>query len=65
MENLNEYDRNGFIFPRSSHYVQVKPEYLIFNANLQGFAQKIAYITNLETKAKINPEDAYKQIRLL
>ncbi|NEU83309.1 hypothetical protein [Nostoc sp. UIC 10630] len=65
MENPDEYDQNGFIFPRSRYYGQVKPEYLAFNANLQEFAQKTGYITNLENNGKMNPEDAYKQIKLL
>ncbi|MBD2565215.1 hypothetical protein H6G95_32485 [Nostoc linckia FACHB-391] len=56
MEKLDEYDQNGFISPRSRYYGQVKPEYLVFNANLQEFAQKIGYITNLETNGKINPK---------
>lgn len=58
-----------FLYPRSRYRGQVKPENLpkslVFNANLQEFAQRISYISNLETAGKISPEDAYQQIRTL
>jgi hypothetical protein len=54
-----------FLYPRSSYYGQFKPEYLVFNANLQEFAQRISYICNLQTGGKIPPEEAYKQIKSL
>lgn len=31
-------ERNPFIYPHSRYYGQVKPENLVFNANLQEFA---------------------------
>ncbi|MBD0264119.1 MAG: hypothetical protein ICV78_15720 [Tolypothrix sp. Co-bin9] len=61
----NQDDKNNFLFPRSRYYGQVKPENLVFNANLQEFAQKVGYITCLETNGKLNPEDAYDQIKAL
>jgi len=33
-----------FIYPRSRYYGQVKPENLVFNANLQEFAQRVSYM---------------------
>jgi len=51
-----------FIYPRSRYYGQVKPENLVFNANLQEFAQRVSYICNLETAGKLSPEESY-QIR--
>lgn len=60
---------NDFLYPRSRYRGQVKPEdlpkSLVFNANLQEFAQRISYICNLETAGKIAPEEAYQQIRTL
>lgn len=61
----NDNDKDKFFFPRSSYRGQVKPENLIFNANLQEFAQRITYICNLETAGKLSPAEAYKQIKEL
>ena len=58
-------DKDEFLYPRSRYYGQVKPENLIFNANLQEFAQKVGYITSLETSGKISSQEAYSQIKLL
>lgn len=58
-------DKENFLYPRSSYHGNIKPENLVFNANLQEFAQKVSYICNLETGGKISPEDAYKQIKAL
>ncbi|MEH1966442.1 DUF7219 family protein [Nostoc sp.] len=54
-----------FLYPRSSYYGQFKPEYLVFNANLQEFSQRVSYICNLQTGDKLSPEEAYKQIHIL
>jgi hypothetical protein len=56
-------DKENFLYPRGRYYGQVKPENLVFNANLQEFAQKISYICNLETSGKIPPDQAYEQIK--
>ncbi|MEB3311298.1 MAG: hypothetical protein VKJ02_13815 [Snowella sp.] len=56
---------DDFLHPRSSYYGKVKPENLVFNANLQEFAQKVSYICNLETGGKIGAQDAYHQIKML
>ncbi len=58
-------DRSEFLYPRNRYYGQVKPENLVFNANLQEFAQQVSYICNLETAGKISPEEAYKKIHAL
>lgn len=60
--NPNKHD---FLHPRHSYRGRVKPENLIFNSNLQEFAQKISYICNLETAGKLAPETAYQQIKSL
>lgn len=58
-------NRSDFLYPRSRYYGQVKPENMVFNANLQEFAQKVNFICALETGGKLPPEDAYKQIKKL
>ena len=58
-------DKSDFLYPRSRYYGQVKPENLVFNANLQEFAQRVGYICNLETSGKISPEESYQQIKVL
>ncbi|HEY9604705.1 MAG TPA: hypothetical protein V6C85_24085 [Allocoleopsis sp.] len=58
-------DRSDFLYPRSRYYGQVKPENLVFNANLQEFAQQVSYICNLETGGKISPEESYRRIKEL
>lgn len=65
MSQPNHVDKNGFFYPRSRYYGQFKPENLVFNANLQEFAQKVSYISNLETGGKLSPEESYKQIKAL
>ncbi|MEM8779073.1 MAG: citramalate synthase, partial [Cyanobacteria bacterium P01_G01_bin.49] len=42
-----------------------KPENIVFNANLQEFAQQVGYICNLETAGKIESEKAYHQVKEL
>jgi len=56
---------NRFLYPYSSYHGEVKLQNLVFNANLQEFAQRINYICNLETNGKISSIDAYTQIKNL
>ncbi|MGB3691082.1 MAG: hypothetical protein WA999_00040 [Spirulinaceae cyanobacterium] len=56
-------DKYNFFNPRSRYYGQVKPENLVFNANLQEFSQQVNVICNLETGGKISPEESYKKIK--
>ncbi len=60
---MNERDK--FLYPRSSYHGEFTPKNLVFNANLQEFAQKINYICGLETNGKLTPEEAYQQIKEL
>jgi len=65
MENPNQADRDSFFLPRVRYHGEFKPENLVFNANLQEFAQKVGYITALETSGKLSPYEAYKKIQAL
>ncbi|WP_013324249.1 DUF7219 family protein [Gloeothece verrucosa] len=61
----NNQSKEEFLYPHSSYRGQVKPENLVFNSNLQEFAQRVSYVCNLETNGKITPVEAYKQIKAL
>ena len=58
-------DKSNFIYPRSPYHGDFTPENLVFNANLQEFAQQVNYICNLETAGKLQPEEAYQRIKAL
>ncbi|MBE9182001.1 hypothetical protein IQ268_25875 [Oculatella sp. LEGE 06141] len=58
-------DRSNFLYPRSRYHGQVKPENLVFNANLQEFSQRVSLITGLETNGKLSPQESFEQIRSL
>ena len=58
-------NRSEFLYPTSRYRGQVKPENLVFNANLQEFSHKVSYICNLETNGKLSPEESYIQLRSL
>jgi hypothetical protein len=55
--------KSDFLFPRSRYRGNVGPENLVFNANLQEFAQRVSFITNLETNGKITPEESYREVK--
>ncbi len=54
-----------FLYPHSSYRGNVQPENLVFDANLQEFAQKVGYVCGLENNGKISGEEAFKEIKLL
>ncbi len=58
-------DLPAFLYPRAHYYGDVKPQNLVFNANLQEFAQRVSLIANLETSGKLSPEESYKQVKAL
>lgn len=62
---VNKNEQHNFLYPRSSYQGKVRPENLVFNANLQEFTQKIGYISSLETNGKLTPDEAYKKIKSL
>ena len=65
MINRNSQDKENFLYARSKYYGIFTINNLAFNANLQEFSQKVAYISNLQTSGKISPQKAYKQIQVL
>jgi hypothetical protein len=58
-------DKTAFFYPRSRYRGHYTPDTLVFNANLQEFAQRVGYISSLETGGHLSPEDAYQQLRSL
>jgi isopropylmalate/homocitrate/citramalate synthase len=58
-------NKDDFLNPRSRYRGQVKPENLVFNANLQEFANRVTIICSLETNGKMTPEESYKEIKAL
>lgn len=61
----NSPDRDSFLFPRASYHGDFTPENLVFNSNLQEFAQRVNYVCNLETAGKLSSEAAYQKIKQL
>jgi hypothetical protein len=57
--------KHEFLYARSRYHGQGKPEDLVFNANLQEFAQRAGYIANLHTGGKLSTEESYEHIRIL
>jgi hypothetical protein len=58
-------NKNEFLYPQSSYHGEFTPQKLVFNANLQEFAQRVNYLTNLQTAGKISSIAAFEQITAL
>ncbi len=56
---------HDFLSPRHSFHGQVNPENLVFNANLQEFADRVNYISCLATAGKLSAVEAHAQIQQL
>lgn len=57
--------KDDFLFPRSKYWGEFSPQRLAFNANLQEFAQRVSFLCNLETGGKLEPDEAYNEIKRL
>jgi hypothetical protein len=55
-------DMHNFLYPRARYQGSFSPEHLVFNANLQEFAQRVGYISNLQTAGKVSPEESYQPV---
>ncbi|MBC7883427.1 MAG: hypothetical protein H7Y37_19235 [Anaerolineae bacterium] len=55
--------KDEFFNPMASYQGQPTLGNLVFNANLQEFANRVAIICALETGGKIHAEEAYQEIR--
>ncbi len=61
----NNSEKDSYLYPQSQYHGEFKPEKLVFNSNLQEFAQRVSYVCNLETAGKIDTLKAYEQIKAL
>ncbi|MBP0014160.1 MAG: hypothetical protein J7545_01745 [Roseofilum sp. SBFL] len=57
--------KEQFLYPRSHYHGKFSPNNLVFNANLQEFAQKVSFISALETNGKLTPLESYNRIKNL
>ncbi|MGB0564293.1 MAG: DUF7219 family protein, partial [Spirulinaceae cyanobacterium] len=55
--------KDEFLNPRARYQGNFTPDNLVFNSNLQEFANRVNVICNLETGGKISSKDAYQQIK--
>ncbi|HHP7229241.1 MAG TPA: hypothetical protein ACFCUY_00090 [Xenococcaceae cyanobacterium] len=60
--NNQKNSKNRFLYTINSYHGDFSFNHLAFNANLQEFAQRVAYICSLETSGKISTEVAYNRI---
>lgn len=58
-------DLEDFLYPPTRYYGEVKPQNLVFNANLQEFSQRVSLIANLAKNGKLSPAEAYTQVEAL
>lgn len=58
-------NRTQYLYPFNTYRGKFKPEFLVFNFNLQEFAQKVGYIANLQTSGKLSSAEAYEQVECL
>lgn len=57
--------KQSFLYPRSSYNGNLTPQNLLLNSNLQEFAQRIGYISALQTGGKLTVDLAYQEIESL
>jgi len=55
-------NKTDYFFPRGRYHGEFTPENVVFNSNLQEFAQRVSLICGLETGGKITPIEAFKEI---
>ena len=58
-------EADNFLYTLRRYHGKFTPEAVVFNANLQEFATRVSYISNLQTNGKLSPEKAYQQINAL
>lgn len=63
MSDPSNPDKDSFLYPRSQYHGEFTAPNLIFNANLQEFAQRVMILCALQTGGKIDSEEAYKEIK--
>ena len=54
-----------FVYTIGKYYGEFTPGNLVFNANLQEFAQQVSYLCTLAANREMTSEDAYQEIEKL
>ncbi len=57
--------KENFLYPKARYSGEFTPANLVFDANLQEFAARVAIVCALENGGKITPLEAYQEIRRL
>jgi hypothetical protein len=65
MASESNNEKEKFLYPRSKYYGNFSPQNLVFNANLQEFANRVIYLCALETNGKLSSQETYQQIKEL
>lgn len=58
-------NKTNFLYPSTHYNGQFTPQNLVFNANLQEFAQKVSYICAFHTGGKFSSEKAFSDLKSL
>ncbi len=63
MEQFDRFAKDNLLYPKATYNGRFTPENLMFNANLQEFANKVSLITGLHMGGKLSTPDAYDRIQ--
>jgi hypothetical protein len=63
MTKNSQNTKEEFLYPIGNYYGEFNPQNLVFNANLQLFAQQVMYLCNLEANGKMSAEDTCEEIK--
>lgn len=58
-------DSSSYFYPRARYRGKFSLQNLLFNANLQEFAQQVNHIAGLETAGKLPSHEAYQKLEVL
>lgn len=58
-------EKDEFFYPHSRYQGEARPQDLVFDANLQEFAQRAGMICALENGGKLSSTEAYAEIKKL
>jgi hypothetical protein len=58
-------DPSSYLYSYARYRGKFSLQNLLFNANLQEFAQEASYIASLETAGKLSADAAYQQLEVL
>lgn len=56
---------SNFLYPQPAFRASSQPQRIMYDANLQEFAQRVSYIAGLESGGKLSAEESYQAISSL